>query len=85
MKKKNGEGTEPRKLIIVSNRTEADRLTCLLNEYGIPSYIKEYGPGSLYGTFLGAFGDSGVHIYVPEPAYEKAREILSESGLQEKK
>ena len=70
-------GTEPKRLTVVGNRAEADLIVNILKENGIPAFIKEYGLGSLYGMYTGVFGDSGIHVFVPEAAYEEAKEIIS--------
>ena len=67
---------EPKKLTVTANRAEADLIVNILKENGIPAFIKEYGIGSLYGMYTGVFGDSGIHVFVPEAAYEEAKEII---------
>ena len=76
MEKKKSDNTETRELIVLNNRTEADYLAAILKDHGIPSFVKEYGLGSLYGAYFGVFGDSGIHLFVPDSAYKTAKEIL---------
>ncbi|MBR2258889.1 MAG: NUDIX domain-containing protein [Blautia sp.] len=75
------EDSEPRRLIILNNRIEAEHIAEILKESGIPTFIKEYGLGSLYGSYLGMFGESGLHIYVPDQVYAAAKKILEEMGI----
>lgn len=74
---------EPKELIVLNNRTEADHLASILKDHGIPSFIREYGLGSLYGSYFGVFGDSGIHLFVPNSAYKTAKEILITLNYQQ--
>ena len=73
--------SEPKKLITVNNRVRADYIVNTLKDNHVPSYIKEYGTGSMYGAYFGFFTDSGIDIYVPETAYEAAMEVLNFMGI----
>ena len=75
---------EPKELIVLNNRTEADHLVAILKDHGIPAFIKAYGLGSLYGSYFGVFSDSGIHLYVPDLAYNTAEEILDALNYRQK-
>lgn len=56
---------------------ETARIIGRLEAEGIPSYIKEEGPGELFRLYSG-HSHSATRIYVPEAAAEQARLLLEE-------
>lgn len=78
---KGHKNSEPKRLVVLSNRIEADHVVEILKTSGIPAFIKEYGLGSLYGSYFSVFGESGIHIYVPEQVYTIAKEVLEDMDI----
>ena len=79
---KGQKNSEPQRLVVLNNRIAADHVVEILKANGIPAFIKEYGLGSLYGAYFSVFGESGVHIYVPEQVYAEAKKILEDMSIQ---
>ena len=61
---------------------KANLLVEALKEVGIPCYRKDMGAGQLFNIYFGMFANSGIVIYVPENAVEKAQEIMETLGLE---
>ncbi len=67
--------TEP--CILASNLSQLDTtmITALLEDSGIPSFIKDHGSGGYMKVYMG-YTIFGQDIYVGQNDYEKAKSIL---------
>ena len=70
-------------LFATSDSLKAQLVMEALKEQDIPCYRKDLGAGQFLNIYFGMFTNSGIEIYVPAAALEKAREIVEGIGLAE--
>ena len=62
---------------------EAARIVAVLQDAGIPSYVKEDGAGNIVRLYSG-HSSTAHRIFVPEQAEGKAKGILQEMGIEDR-